>query len=1260
MRVIVSAGRGGRVRHLVVHAPAGSRLADLAGRLGHERPPPTSLDVPLQHGQQLWPVTVVDPTTGAATGPLPGPALVVAAGPDAGATLSLPPGRWVTVGRDPSCDLVIADPSLSRRHARIRLDRDRVRVEDLASTNGVTWEQGEEASVWRSGDRLLLGRSALVLEPRRPAPASVVPGEGHLEVVPWRRERPQPHPVELASPPEPVRRTVRPPSAWTWALPLAVAVTVALVLRMPWLLLFGLLGPAMVFGHHLGDRRAARDEHRDAVAAHRRQLQDLDLAATDALRAELAHRREMDPGILALTAALSAGPSTRLWECSGEPLVAVLGEAADSADVSVDGAPLRHERAPLVVDVRRALAIVGPPMLRDALARSLLLQLAARHPPDTFTLAVDPDRLPDGAWDLLAWLPHTRLGGHRETDVRWGTDFRLVDGVRDAPTGVQRVLLLGPHEAVLQRPGLPDRPFRPTLLRLGRARVFARALAALRPAQPAGGSDPESGRAAALGELVPWPYRPEEAARGWSRPGLTVPLGLGDGGPVTVDLALDGPHALVAGTTGSGKSELLRSLVVGLALRNSPADLSLLLIDYKGGSSLGACAGLPQVTGLVTDLDPHLAERVLRSLQSELRRRERVLHAAGVRDVRDPGQPGLPRLVVVIDEFRVLAEEVPQVMDGLVRVAAVGRSLGVHLVLATQRPAGVVGADLRANVNLRVALRVRDTTDSYDVLECADAAGLPEGRPGLALLRTGAAPPRSVQVAVARPAPRPRTTDGWRITEADDLWVARAALEASDTTAADEDDPVPDLAATLAAAAEATGLRAPAVWLPPLSADLCSDPAADGAWAVADLPGEQRQPPLTWPGDHHLGIVGASRSGRTTALRSLLTRSPAWFVALDLGRALDEGWAGPADPRCCAWVLPDDRAHALRVLDLLLALVQARHGDPLLPRAPLVLAIDGWDRLVDQLGQVEGGRGIDVAGRVLREGPGVGVVGVVTGDRSLLLGTMATLLPETWMLHLNDPADLLLTGLRAAQVPSHQPPGRAVRARDGVIAQVVRPDPPGGRALPGPTAPGATPPLRCLPLPRLARCGDPTVWAVGGDDAAAVDLPVGPVLVLGPPGSGRSRTLAALAAAAGGTALLVEGSDPPPEHDLRARLQHLDDRAVVSVDDAHLLAGTPVEDLLVSHAARHGARAALHVAADLDGAGTAFRGLLPQMARCRTAVVLQPGMPGDGAVVGARLPVGDLPVPGRGVLVHRGRSIRIQVAAPLPGPDRRWPGGPPR
>ena len=219
-------------------------------------------------------------------------------------------------------------------------------------------------------------------------------------------------------------------------------------------------------------------------------------------------------------------------------------------------------------------------------------------------------------------------------------------------------------------------------------------------------------------------------------------------GPVVVDLAVDGPHALVAGTTGAGKSELLQTLVCSLALANRPDELTFLLVDYKGGAAFRGCAGLPHVVGVVTDLDGHLTTRALTSLTAELRRRERLLAAEGVSSLEayqrlrasQPALSAVPRLVIVIDEFRVLAEELPDFVHGLVRLAAVGRSLGVHLVLATQRPGGIVSADIRANVSLRIALRVRDRTDSVDVLDAPDAASIDASTPGRASLRGATTP----------------------------------------------------------------------------------------------------------------------------------------------------------------------------------------------------------------------------------------------------------------------------------------------------------------------------------------------------------------------------------------------------------------------------------------------------------------------------------------------------------------------------------------
>ena len=174
----------------------------------------------------------------------------------------------------------------------------------------------------------------------------------------------------------------------------------------------------------------------------------------------------------------------------------------------------------------------------------------------------------------------------------------------------------------------------------------------------------------------------------------------------------DGLRGLIAGMPGAGKSELLQTIVASLAARHSPRRLGFLLVDYKGGAAFGDCADLPHTAGLVTDLDASLAERARISLLAELRRREALLAEAGARSLgelamRRPDRAP-PALLIVVDEFATLVREVPAFVETMIDVAQRGRSLGLHVILATQRPRGAVSDTMRANTNLRIAMRAAD------------------------------------------------------------------------------------------------------------------------------------------------------------------------------------------------------------------------------------------------------------------------------------------------------------------------------------------------------------------------------------------------------------------------------------------------------------------------------------------------------------------------------------------------------------------------
>ncbi len=376
-----------------------------------------------------------------------------------------------------------------------------------------------------------------------------------------------------------------------------------------------------------------------------------------------------------------------------------------------------------------------------------------------------------------------------------------------------------------------------------------------------------------------------------------------------LDLRSDGPHALVGGTTGAGKSELLQTWILSMAASHSPQRLTFLLVDYKGGSAFADCERLPHTVGQVTDLNPNGVRRALTSLAAELRYRETFLLERKAKDLMSLEKRGAadapPSLVIVVDEFAALVQEVPEFVDGVVNVAQRGRSLGLHLILATQRPAGVIKDNLRANTNLRLALRVADEADSSDVLGSPEAAFFDQDLPGRAVSKTGAGRLVPFQTAYVGghtgtgPAPADITVielgSGQTV-----VWDPPEPSSSAQHGRAGETD-ISRVVDTVSRAFEEAQLPTPRKpWLPDLkpfynlkSADVPGSGRDDLlVFALADDPSNQSQHVVGFEPDKdgNLAVFGAGGSGKSATLRTLAVAaglaagsSPCHVYGLDFG-----------------------------------------------------------------------------------------------------------------------------------------------------------------------------------------------------------------------------------------------------------------------------------------------------------------------------------------------------------------------------------------
>ena len=646
---------------------------------------------------------------------------------------------------------------------------------------------------------------------------------------------------------------------------------------------------------------------------------------------------------------------------------------------------------------------------------------------------------------------------------------------------------------------------------------------------------------------------------------LRAVIGQGAAEPMTLDLRGQGPHALVGGTTGAGKSEFLQAWVLGMAAAHSPDRVTFLFVDYKGGSAFADCVELPHCVGLVTDLSPHLVRRALTSLRAELHHREHLFNRKKAKDLlelekrQDPETP--PALVLVIDEFAALAGEVPEFVDGVVDIAQRGRSLGIHLIMATQRPAGVIKDNLRANTNLRVALRMADESDSNDVVDDPIAASFSPSIPGRGIAKTG--PGRLVPFQSAY-------AGGWTTDEEVIADVRVAELRFGSTVQWEADKaPEADLTdeelgpndqkrvvKTIISAADKAGIPLPRrPWLDDLSTSIkLEDYASETNDAkivlgVADLPERQQQLPVYWNPDRDgsMLVYGTSGSGKTTVLKSI---AAAAGMNPEQGKVEVYGFDFASGALRAAERLPQvgsiiDGEDAERVQRLLRSLgmemdrrsklfgsVDASNlteyrqiADPSMPRIIV---------LIDNFAEFKNGWEITAARapfyqnfmRILSEGRPMGVHAVMTVDRGgSISSSVASNVSRRIVLRLSEESGYTLLGVPRDVLDEQSAPGRAIidgaevqmavltgesnvaeqsKAMDALAKELLE------RGAEEVEEIGALPTK--IPVTKLPNEADGfPVWGIAEDTLAARGFDAyGTFVVAGPPQSGRTNAMRSL------------------------------------------------------------------------------------------------------------------------------------------------------
>ena len=892
----------------------------------------------------------------------------------------------------------------------------------------------------------------------------------------------------------------------------------------PVMMVMSVLG-SVLYGARGGANRSAEiDGNRRSYLRYLDCLDD-DIAATTADRRRSQHSRHPAPESLwALVGSprqveREPGDEDFCWvrvgigdQPLGTPLLEPdLGATDDQDPVTVSAvrALLRQRsvvgRLPVALPLREypVIAVDGEEQYARGLVRAMVCQLAVQHGPHVLAIAAVTDERTHANWEWLKWLPH------REHSPRVGGDpagRHLVviadgepaaDAVRLAATGGATVVRIGadPSPRVLSLRLDADRltlrtadgratSCRPDSLTPVQALTCARRLAGRRraPARATYRSSTLGGWLDLIGIEDPNQMSIENLwARCTDRQLLPVAIGIADDGtPVRIDIneaARDGigPHGLCVGATGSGKSELLRTLVLGMITTHPPDVLNLVLVDFKGGATFLGLERARHVAAVITNLadEAHLVARMNDALTGEVHRRQELLRAAGnfvnVTDYararsRGAPLPPLPALFIVVDEFSELLSQHPDFAELFVAIGRLGRSLGIHLLLASQRLDEGRLRGLDTHLSYRICLKTFSASESRAVLGVADAHTLP-GNPGAALLKTAAGDLIRFQAAfVSGPSPRPHV-EYRSDAPVPQLFTAAAPTAVSDVRA--EQHSLTLLDAVLDRVA-GRGPAAHPVWLPPLAApptlDLIMQAGGRHELSVpiglVDSPFQQRHDLLVAPvAAANVAVVGAPQSGKSTAVRTLImalaeAHSPdeIGFYCLDFGGGALAGLGelphvgavgGRTDADLCrrtvAVVESLIRAREIRFrrggIDSMTEYRALRSADAAVgsddPYGDVFLVVDGWAHLRQQFEGLEA-----PITAIAARGLAFGVHVVVTASRwAELRPALKDQIATRIELRLGDPAESEMDRRRARTL-TNAPPGRGLTAdgRETVIA----------------------------------------------------------------------------------------------------------------------------------------------------------------------------------------------------------------------------------